>query len=290
MQSPCGTRYITSHEAGSGVRVPRPLTPWAAGHLFTNSCAPACNSSRRAAYLEVPGRTTTIANRGLRPTLPSNPVTFAHREEPPCPAANSAAFRFAPPPLARWRSPPSRSRRCARGRRRDHSRRPPWTFRRPTVSRPSSSPAAVSGACRACSSTPPASSTRCPAMPAAARHRQLRDRQHRHHRPCRVRADQIRPEEDQLRQDPADLLLGRARSDPVEPPGSGQRHAISLGDLHHQRRAEEGRGRLYRAAQRRQGLQEADRDQGRAAGRVLSGGGLSSGLPDAAPEPTLYCL
>ena len=46
--------------------------------------------------------------------------------------------------------------------------------------------------------------------------------------------DQIRPEEDQLRQDPADLLLGRARPDPVEPPGPGHRHAISLGDLHHQ--------------------------------------------------------
>ena len=41
---------------------------------------------------------------------------------------------------------------------------------------------------------------------------------------------------------------------------------------------------------RGQGLQEADRDQGRAARRVLSGGGLSSGLPDAASEPALYCL
>src|ERR1019366_4445337 len=35
---------------------------------------------------------------------------------------------------------------------------------------------------------------------------------------------------------------------------------------------------------------EADRDQGRAAGGVFSGGGLSSGLPDAAPEPDLYRL
>ena len=34
-------------------------------------------------------------------------------------------------------------------------------------------------------------------------------------------ADQVRPEEDQLRQDPADLLLGGARSDPAEPPGPG---------------------------------------------------------------------
>ncbi len=63
--------------------------------------------------------------------------------------------------------------------------------------------------------------------------RRLQRRLDRHHRPCRVRRDQIRPEEDQLRQDPADLLLGGARSDPVEPPGPGQRHAISLGDLHH---------------------------------------------------------
>ena len=75
------------------------------------------------------------------------------------------------------------------------------------------------------------------------------------HRPCRIRADQVRPEEDQLRQDPADLFLGRARSDPAEPPGPGLRHAISLGDLHHHRRAEEDRGRLHRPAQRRQGLQ-----------------------------------
>ena len=45
--------------------------------------------------------------------------------------------------------------------------------------------------------------------------------------------------------------------DPAEPPGPGLRDAISLGDLHHHRRAEEGRGRLYRPAQRRQGLQRS---------------------------------
>ena len=49
-------------------------------------------------------------------------------------------------------------------------------------------------------------------------------------------------------------------------------------------------GRLYRAAQRRQGLQQADRDQSRTAGGVLSGRGLSSGLPDAEPDFVLYCL
>ena len=40
------------------------------------------------------------------------------------------------------------------------------------------------------------------------------------HRTCRVGRDQVRSEEDQLRQDPADLLLGGARSDPAQPPGA----------------------------------------------------------------------
>ena len=86
---------------------------------------------------------------------------------------------------------------------------------------------------------------------------------HRHDRPCRVGRDHVRPEADQLRQDPADLLLGRPRPDPAQPPGPGHRHAVSLGDLHRQRRAEECREGLHRPAQRRQGLQEADRDQSR---------------------------
>ena len=72
--------------------------------------------------------------------------------------------------------------------------------------------------------------------------------------------------------------------------GPELRHAISLGDLHHLRRTEEGRGCLYRPAQRRQGLLKADRDQGRAAAGVFSGRGLPPGLPDAAPEPALYRL
>ena len=44
--------------------------------------------------------------------------------------------------------------------------------------------------------------------------------QHRHDGPRRVRADQIRSEEDQLRQDSADLLLGRSRPNPAQPAGS----------------------------------------------------------------------
>src|SRR4030095_10081815 len=43
-------------------------------------------------------------------------------------------------------------------------------------------------------------------------------------------------------------------------------------------------------AQCGEGLQEADRDQGRQARRVLCGGRLSPGLSDAAPEPALHCL
>ena len=39
------------------------------------------------------------------------------------------------------------------------------------------------------------------------------------------------PREDQLRQAPADLLLGRARSDAAQPAGAGRRHAVPLGDL-----------------------------------------------------------
>ena len=67
----------------------------------------------------------------------------------------------------------------------------------------------------------------------------------------------------EIKYDPAKISYGKmlqiffsVAHDPtaVEPPGPGQRHAISLGDLHHERRAEEGRGGLYRPAQRRQGL------------------------------------
>ena len=61
------------------------------------------------------------------------------------------------------------------------------------------------------------------------------------HRTRRVGRDQIRPEADQLWQDPADLFLGRARSDPAQSPGSGHRHAVSLGDFCDQRGPAKGR-------------------------------------------------
>src|SRR6185312_8267269 len=86
----------------------------AGGHLFTNSCALRGNGGGLAAYLAVSGRATTIANRGLRPKLPSNPATLLTKRNPPCPAAKSAAFRCAPPLSARWPLPPSPSRRCGR--------------------------------------------------------------------------------------------------------------------------------------------------------------------------------
>src|SRR5262249_12129451 len=53
---------------------------------------------------------------------------------------------------------------------------------------------------------------------------------------------------------------------------------------------EESGRRLHRPAQRSQGLCQADRDQGDGAAGLLPGGGLSPGLPDAAPQPALYCL
>ena len=53
-----------------------------------------------------------------------------------------------------------------------------------------------------------------------------------------------------------------------------------------QRRVASG---LYRAARRGEVLSEADRDQDRGRqGRVLSGGGLSPGLRDPAPDPAVY--
>ncbi len=58
---------------------------------------------------------------------------------------------------------PGVRRRC------DHSRARRSTPRPPTASRPPSSRAAASGACRRCISTPTASSAPCPAMPATAK-------------------------------------------------------------------------------------------------------------------------
>ena len=55
--------------------------------------------------------------------------------------------------------------------------------------------------------------------------------QHRTHRPCRGDPHHLRPRPGQLRHLAAHLFLGRARSDPAQPPGSRHRPQLSLGDL-----------------------------------------------------------
>ena len=65
-----------------------------------------------------------------------------------------------------------------------------------------------------------------------------------------VRADRLRPGAGDLRADPAGVLLGGARSHAAQPAGTGFRHAVSIGDLLRERRAEEDRERLHRAARR----------------------------------------
>ena len=70
----------------------------------------------------------------------------------------------------------------------------------------------------------------------------------RRHRARGIGADHLRPAQDQLREDSADLLLGRARSDRAQSPGAGPGHAISLGDLPVERRAGARRQGLYRSS------------------------------------------
>ena len=85
-----------------------------------------------------------------------------------------------------------------------------------------------------------------PATPAARRTpRDYETRQHRHHRPRRIRAGRLRPGADLLRRDPADLLLGGPRPDRGEPSGARHGHAIPLGNLHHHARSRRTRARAY---------------------------------------------
>ena len=64
----------------------------------------------------------------------------------------------------------------------------------------------------------------------------------------------------------------------AELPGQRSRHELPLGDLHDERRAEEGRRRLCRPARRRQGVSGQDRHRGDALHQLLPGRGLPSGL------------
>ena len=63
---------------------------------------------------------------------------------------------------------------------------------------------------------------------------------------------------------------------------------IPVGNLLCRRGAEGGRPALYRPAQRRQGVQSADRHPGRSGHRLLQGRGLSSGLSRPTSGRPLY--
>src|SRR5690606_4208595 len=69
----------------------------------------------------------------------------------------------------------------------------------------------------------------------------------------------------------------------AEPPGPRRRHAVPLRDLLSFRGAEADRGGSDRGAGGREGLGHADRDRGRAAGRVLPRRGVPPRVLPAAP-------
>src|SRR5262249_3840519 len=106
----------------------------------------------------------------------------------------------------------------------------------------------------------------------------------------RIGQDHVRSAPDQLRPDPADLFLGRPRSDPAQPPRTGRRHPVSLGDLPGGRGTGADRASLYRPARRGTCLRGPDRDQDRAGQQLLSGRGLSPGLPGPQSELPLHRL
>ena len=101
-------------------------------------------------------------------------------------------------------------------------------------------------------------------------------------------AGDLRSAKSQLRPVVADLFLGRSRSDPIEPAGTGCRHAISIGHFSDQRRASQGGARLYRSTRQCACIRRSDRDQHRAGPGFLSGRGLSSGFSGAKSDLSLY--
>ena len=72
-------------------------------------------------------------------------------------------------------------------------------------------------------------------------------------RPATPRRSRSRydPQKVSLRQAPADLLLGRPRPDPAQPPGPGHRHAVPLGDLFTDDREQQQVAEAYIDAARR---------------------------------------
>ena len=161
--------------------------------------------------------------------------------------------------------------------------------RRSRARRPSSSPAAASGACRVCSSTSKACSTPSPATPAATRARRNTTsfRPERRGTPNRCASPTIR----------ARITLGQilrvyfsVAHDPTEtqPPGPRFRHAVPLGDLPAECGTGPPRQGLYRRDQPGPHLPRGARHQDRAGACVLPRRGLPSGLSDPAPRRALH--
>src|SRR5258708_1995824 len=99
------------------------------------------------------------------------------------------------------------------------------------------------------------------------------------------------PAPDFLRQDSADLLLGRARPDAAQPSGTGLRDAVPLRDFLAERSAARSRARLYFSARPGACVQAPDRDENRhVESLVLSGRALSPGLRDQSSQPALHRL
>src|SRR5690606_10910841 len=105
---------------------------------------------------------------------------------------------------------------------------------------------------------------------------------HRHDRPRGGRAGRVRPGRALLPRPAARLFLDPRPHD-AEPPGPRRRHAVPLSDLLSFRGAEADRGGSDRGAGGREGRGHADRDRGRAAGRVLPRRGVPPRVLPAAP-------
>ena len=136
-------------------------------------------------------------------------------------------------------------------------------------------------ACRPCSSTSGRQLGRLRLCGRTGVHRQLRHGERRPQRSRRSRGDHLRPGPGQLRPAVADLFLGGARPDPAQPPGPRHRHPVPLSRVPRQRQPAPGGRGLYRAAEPRGRLRQADGHHDRAAQGLLSRRGLPPGLSGA---------